>query len=1002
MKLILTSVFSFLISLSFAQITKVEYEVIPVDHSGHHHNDDHDGAVRKDLLKNFDYAKFEVDFAAMTVPANEKEGILKYLENEYINKHFPSYFEVIQVKGKGGPVTVPSKNTGCPNAGFENLVFAPEWTGGIGSYANPFANNTITTVMNALNSNPNSRQTILTIPPGNNNSGTGPVIGYDPLAINPGTGLAEIPFIAPFGGNASVRLGNSNNGSQKERLRYIVNVTPNNKAFYYQFAVVFENPSGHPANVQPYFKVRFMDSVGNIVGGACGQYEILSSQAPNDPTYTASGSIYYRKWERINVDLTPYIGQNITVEFESADCDYSGHFGYAYVDAGCLDNIDAVVNYCQGDQFAQVVAEPGFQTYQWFGPNSMVPIPGATNDTLTVPAPTLGDTFTVQIGTSNGCILTQNIGINYSVVDLDDLFLTGTCYRGTFGSAYVTATGSTAGYNYTWTGPGTIAGANSTGQINNLPMGTYQLNIASNNPNCGQIDTSFFIPTTPVMVPDSINTNFCEGEGLITGPNNKTNYQWYYGSGAPYPAPAGNANFLIDSTAFQGEIVYLSYQHSNGCYDSIVYTLQDNIANSDFTIQQIAGTTCRSRQINFNDATPASNLINYIINGPNGFNVTNYTTPVTQWNYNNLVLGLYDIRVVDDGCFYDTIILIENIEDSSTIIKEFCPGAPFNVQSASANGAHNWYDPLGTSLGTGLNISVPAPIEGTYVDSCLLSPGCYFITNYVLDSTTLVVSYAVTQPTCYGGNNGSIQGSYVSGGLPIVGTAYNTIGPGGYASNQNPATGMSAGSYTIIANKGTCTNTQTITVGQPPYPADSLWLYTQTCDELESSFVLGPEGYADYQWYVNGQAVPGANDDSITISLPVDYNQIWVTYNNPITGCENKTSAFLFEPLSFNYVVDEFNNVFTPDGDEVNNIYYPIHSSDKSVLLLSYLAGDYEMRIYNRWGNLIFQTNKYLLGWDGTSSGNPVEDGTYFAEILFRTKCDDEIVKVRQPIQVVR
>ena len=56
MKLILASVFSFLISLSFAQITKVEYEVIPVDHSGHHHNDDHDGAVRKDLLKNFDYA----------------------------------------------------------------------------------------------------------------------------------------------------------------------------------------------------------------------------------------------------------------------------------------------------------------------------------------------------------------------------------------------------------------------------------------------------------------------------------------------------------------------------------------------------------------------------------------------------------------------------------------------------------------------------------------------------------------------------------------------------------------------------------------------------------------------------------------------------------------------------------------------------------------------------------------------------------------------------------
>lgn len=1008
MKLILTSVLALFISIGFSQLSHVEYHVEPINHSHHDHGDDDQAAIRKEMLKNFDYAAAEVQFENKGLPENEHDGWLRYEEDQYINKNYPDYFKT-QI-AKEGPKTVkpsgvPSKNAGCPNAGFENLVFAPEWTGGTSTYNVAFNNTTIQSVgLNALYNNVNARHTILTIPPGNDGSLPGPVVGYDPIAVNP-LGIAEIPFIAPFGGNASVRLGNAATGSNKERLQYVFNVTPNNKAFYYQFAVVFNNPAGHNANEQPYFKIKFLDTAGNLVGGPCGEYNILSSQAPTDPTYQVfdNGNSYYRKWERVNVDLSPYIGQTITIEFETADCSLSGHYGYAYVDAGCLENLDANVDYCAGDAFAQLVAEPGFTNYQWFGPNTMTPIAGATNDTLLVPAPNLGDTFTVQITTSNGCIILQNIAIQYSQVDLNSLFTTGTCYKGNFGSAYAQGTGSQSGYNYVWTTSiGDTVDANTTGALTGLTAGTYNLNLSSNNPNCGEIDTAIVIPTTPVLIPDSVNTNFCEGEGLMNAPGNGP-YQWYDNSQSPIPAPGGTQNFLIDSTAFQGEHVYLLYKLNNGCYDSIVFTLQDNIAPSDFTITQNPGTGCRSRQINFNDATPSSNLINYIINGPNGFNTTNFNTAVSQWNYNNLQLGTYDVRVIDNGCFYDTTFIIDDLEDSVSTTQLFCPGTAVTL-TATSNGNHSWVSPTGAALGGGFGVNtmnIPAPVEGLYIDSSLVSPGCYFVSNFYLDSVTLVASYVVDPPNCYGGKDGKITGTIVQQG--VTGPAlFTTTGPNSYTSSSNPATGLTAGTYTVVATVSTCITTNTVVVVQPPFPEDTLWMYTQTCDELGEGTIYGPEGYTDYQWFLGSTPIPGATGDTLVVQLPIDYNQMYMTYTNPFSGCEQKTSEFLFEPFSFNFQPSVYNNVFTPNGDGSNNIYYPIHSTQYGIDALAYLQGDYRMSIFNRWGNKVFETTNYLLGWDGTSNGNAVEDGTYFAEIVFRTKCDGQVNKVVQAVQVIR
>ncbi|HPR29693.1 MAG TPA: gliding motility-associated C-terminal domain-containing protein, partial [Chitinophagales bacterium] len=72
-------------------------------------------------------------------------------------------------------------------------------------------------------------------------------------------------------------------------------------------------------------------------------------------------------------------------------------------------------------------------------------------------------------------------------------------------------------------------------------------------------------------------------------------------------------------------------------------------------------------------------------------------------------------------------------------------------------------------------------------------------------------------------------------------------------------------------------------------------------------------------------------------------------------------------------------NAFTPNGDNVNDLFQGI----------AYNLNSYHMVIYNRWGQLVYETNTadYYAGWDGKYQGEEQEMGTYvyFVEALFNT-----------------
>ena len=84
-------------------------------------------------------------------------------------------------------------------------------------------------------------------------------------------------------------------------------------------------------------------------------------------------------------------------------------------------------------------------------------------------------------------------------------------------------------------------------------------------------------------------------------------------------------------------------------------------------------------------------------------------------------------------------------------------------------------------------------------------------------------------------------------------------------------------------------------------------------------------------------------------------------------------------------------DTFTPNGDNINEIF-----EIKGIFIKNF-----KMRIYNRAGNVIFETEDYKTGWDGSYDGSPVAEGQYYYEIN-ATDFKGELTKTNGRIMVLK
>ncbi|MBO6759585.1 MAG: gliding motility-associated C-terminal domain-containing protein, partial [Roseivirga sp.] len=87
-------------------------------------------------------------------------------------------------------------------------------------------------------------------------------------------------------------------------------------------------------------------------------------------------------------------------------------------------------------------------------------------------------------------------------------------------------------------------------------------------------------------------------------------------------------------------------------------------------------------------------------------------------------------------------------------------------------------------------------------------------------------------------------------------------------------------------------------------------------------------------------------------------------------------------------------NAFSPNGDGSNETFRPSNSCPV----------EYQLTIYNRWGNVIFHTNDISLGWDGTFNGSDAPEGkySYFASWVIEANNITSTEEVRGEFKLIR
>ncbi len=278
------------------------------------------------------------------------------------------------------------------------------------------------------------------------------------------------------------------------------------------------------------------------------------------------------------------------------------------------------------------------------------------------------------------------------------------------------------------------------------------------------------------------------------------------------------------------------------------------------------------------------------------------------------------------------------------------------------------------------NSSITAAVSGTY--SVLVSntlTGCSTTAQYTvvgnnnipnLTSTALVSIPCGAASTSLSANSTNTNVSYSWAGSAtsiITGSATAT-----------PNVNMPGTYIVTVTDLATgCTNSNTVTVTQINITAAFTADPTSGVTPLSVNFTNQSTGAISYSWFFgNGSTSTGTNP-STTYNINGTYT---VTLIANAGSCTASASAIIVVQDGLTL---EIPNVFTPNGDGINDVFTILSTGVKEISL----------SIFNRWGLKLYEFTGTSAAWDGNvGSGAKATDGTYFFFVK-ATGFDDTIIQ---------
>lgn len=349
----------------------------------------------------------------------------------------------------------------------------------------------------------------------------------------------------------------------------------------------------------------------------------------------------------------------------------------------------------------------------------------------------------------------------------------------------------------------------------------------------------------------------------------------------------------------------------------------------------------------------------------------------------------YSVFAVDpDGCISDTVYstcsLLPTLTAAPGTNQTICPGFSTELDVSDITGGLSPYTITWstgeTGQGTAMTInsspSVTSQYSVTITDVCETTPVTY---DFIVAVAPLPVPQIATlQATSC--NPGNFIITNETDPSMVQSVIWNISDGQTFNSNQEISlTDMATGIYDIqlvVTSPQGCIDSATFTGFIEVYPsptANFVWspnpiLMFNTEVKFQNLSQLGNT----YEWYFEEGSISFSNQFNPVVSFPDgETGEYAITlYTISEFGCvDSITQMVTVLPEVLIYAP----NSFTPDGDEFNQTW--------NVHVEGLDSFDFHLKVFDRWGELIWETTDQSAGWDGTAFGNLLQSGTYIWQL---------------------
>jgi gliding motility-associated-like protein len=557
------------------------------------------------------------------------------------------------------------------------------------------------------------------------------------------------------------------------------------------------------------------------------------------------------------------------------------------------------------------------------------------------------------------------------------------------GAIRITTTGGSGSYVFLWKDQtGKVLAT--TPNLTNILPGNYYFEVSdANAPQCGAFAYAFTVSSSlDILTTVTDNDNCTTAGGSIsvtpTGGSGNYSYRWKFPDGSESTS-RNLAN--IRAGAYQLTLTDLSL----GCTTTKAITVKSRSLLTVTVNSQLPNTSC----------VQANGKVDITVTGGSGqyqyywYDLTSFGIVAATRNISGVKGGNYSVFVTDmvSGCSgyqYATVgegTVAPRFSVVSTTANSSC-SAPFTgAIDLTINGTPGpydvvWSDDKGVVASTEDPTGLPGGTYGVWITDtqtkcqAFVSP---FDDNaiVIVDETAPTIDVTidnVTANSACGTSNGAVNITLTD---PLVPYTYTWTGPNNFSASTEDITALPPGTY-ILRIEAACNlppviATQSLSLGQPTLRLNLLELITDPNDNLDpASITIVQKPASQAEASIDG-----------TYYLNLDYS------NTPFTGLDNLRirACDLLDACTeevFQIQITKENG-----GIIIYNAVAPNSRGDNKYMRIINLPPNNTVSVFNRWGDLVFNTRNYNGDVPGQrfegvgQDGRNLPTGTYFYKIEF-------------------